>query len=560
MKPYALAALLLTSSALTSAALSQPAADAPLARIVVKPSAMTEAGGGSIEVMEAFGAIDIAAGQPLLSIDNHAPGMTRPQGMEGLTVTDAAGVVPLTADKAEAPTSWTAGRAVKGEMVVRYRLPVANDDKATGGPPINIRVDGRSVSTVGGMLLAMPATKAPYRVSLTWDLSDMGAGAGAVSTFGDGDVTLGAGPLQRIYQAFYVIGPVKREPDPPQGSFQAVWGGTPHFDPAPAVRWAQNMHHWMSNFFGDPQEPPYRVFLRYNPAANAGGGAAYPRSFLWTYGEGVSAEHMEAILGHEMTHTWTAAGVGKWFSEGNAVYYQQRLPWRAGVLSTAAYVDDINKTAARYYTNELSHSTDAQVMADYWSDVRFIVIPYDRGAIYFAVLDGKIRKASGGKRSIDDLIREVVDRNRREVPTTEANWIEMVRQELGDEGLTIHKAMMAGETMVPDSDAYGPCLRRKRAKIRRYDLGYHQFAAARENVVRYLKPGSEAAKAGIREGDRIVLRTNTDGHQRDPDMKLTVQITRDGKTFPVTYLPRGEAVDGWRWEQIPGADDAACRA
>jgi S1-C subfamily serine protease len=71
--------------------------------------------------------------------------------------------------------------------------------------------------------------------------------------------------------------------------------------------------------------------------------------------------------------------------------------------------------------------------------------------------------------------------------------------------------------------------------------------------------GSEADKAGIREGDAIVLRTNTDGAQRDPQMKITVKITRDGNTFPITYLPRGEAIDGWQWERIEGVPDTACR-
>jgi hypothetical protein len=27
-----------------------------------------------------------------------------------------------------------------------------------------------------------------------------------------------------------------------------------------------------------------------------------------------------------MTHTWTSTGIGKWYDEGNAVYYQALLP------------------------------------------------------------------------------------------------------------------------------------------------------------------------------------------------------------------------------------------
>ena len=229
------------------------------------------------------------------------------------------------------------------------------------------------------------------------------------------------------------------------------------------------------------------------------------------------------------------------------------------MIPSDAYLADINKTAARYYTNELSHLSDADVLRDYWTDVRRIVIPYDRGALYFAILDSKIRKASHDKRCIDDLIRVVVDRNRRGLSTDEGFWVGLLRRELGAEGDAVHEAMMSGQTLVPDSDAYSPCFRRVAAQIRRYQLGYDQRRAAVDGVVAGLIPGSEADKAGIQANDRIVLRTNTDGAQRDPQMKITVKITRDGRTFPITYLPRGESVAAWQWEAVTHMPDSACR-
>ena len=136
----------------------------------------------------------------------------------------------------------------------------------------------------------------------------------------------------------------------------------------------------------------------------------------------------------------------------------------------------------------------------------------------------------------------------------------MLQRELGDDGIAVHKAMMSGETLVPESDAYSPCFRRTAARIRRYQLGYDQKRAAVDGVVEGLIPGSEAAKAGIREGDEILLRTNTDGAQRDPAMTLTVKITRDGATSPITYLPRGEAVPGWEWEPVADIAETACHS
>jgi hypothetical protein len=83
----------------------------------------------------------------------------------------------------------------------------------------------------------------------------------------------------------------------------------------------------------------------------------------------------------------------------------------------------------------------------------------------------------------------------------------------------LHKAMMSGATMLPDSDAYGPYFRRVSAKIRRFDLGFEaQRDQGQGRLVESLTPGSEADKAGIRVGDRVVVRFNTESAFRDPEI------------------------------------------
>jgi S1-C subfamily serine protease len=122
--------------------------------------------------------------------------------------------------------------------------------------------------------------------------------------------------------------------------------------------------------------------------------------------------------------------------------------------------------------------------------------------------------------------------------------------------------MIEGRTVRPASDTYGPCFRRVDTMIRRYNLGYTVKPPSDGRGAYYVENlihGSEAEKAGIRDGDQIVLRTNTDGAQRIPDMTLTVKITRDGKTFPVTYLPRAEPVESYQWVRDPSVPESRCR-
>jgi hypothetical protein len=278
--------------AVVTASAARAADNAPLARIWITPSVMNEANGGSIEVAEVFPDMTAEAGAHLLSIDNFSPGLSFPQRMENLVVTDDDGAVPLSPNKTEFPDSWNAGRKVQGVLSIRYRLPIVNDTHATGGPQGSPRIDGDGVSSTGEMLLMQPVTKRPYRVSLTWNLAAMAPGAAAVWTYGEGEVSLPAGSLSRLRDSFYMAGHMKREPATLRGAFSAVWTGDPQFDPRPALRWSQKLHGWMSHFFGDPHEVTYRIFLRYNPAANAGGGTAFPNSFLWTYGEGVTGDQI----------------------------------------------------------------------------------------------------------------------------------------------------------------------------------------------------------------------------------------------------------------------------
>ncbi len=457
---------------------------------------------------------------------------------------------------------WIAGRAVKGALVVRYRAPVDDTPPPRGsGPPYSLRTEGGGVSGVGNTFILLPEGAKPYAITLRWDLKALGEGATAMSSYGDGDVRLPAGPVERLSSALFMAGPMHREPAQvtPNG-FSAAWLGEPPFDPRPLMVWAGKLHGWMSGFFKDPSEPPYRVILRYNPI-NAGGGAALTNSFLLTWGETAKdPEGLKGTLAHEMIHTWTTSSLGgQWYGEGIAVHYQALLPLRAGMITPSDFLEDLNDTARRYYTNALNDTPDREIAARFWEDTRIRTLPYDRGAMYFAVLDGRIRRASAGRRSLDDLIIEMVRRRRTGAPTNDAAWLGLVARELGAEGRRLHADMLAGKLMLPQSGDFGPCFTRTTARFRRFDLGFEPRSLVGDvKTIRGLTPESEASRAGLRDGDVVTYSVAMDAVQGAPTRRLTLKVTRDGKTFPITYLPRGEAVDAWQWARVAGVPDSRC--
>jgi hypothetical protein len=141
-------------------------------------------------------------------------------------------------------------------------------------------------------------------------------------------------------------------------------------------------------------------------------------------------------------------------------------------------------------------------------------------------------------------------------PITEAIWLDLLRKEIGD-GPAVHRAMLAGDLILAGSGDYGPCFRRIIKKIRRFELGFDpKSLIATPHIIHGLMPDSEAAKAGLREGDTV----NCGVALGEVNRTLTLQVSRDGKTFPLIFLPRGEAVDAYQWERIPGGSEDVCKS
>ena len=270
-------------------AVQAEARTAPLMTILIKPGPMSEAvGKGPVDIAMAIPAVDAPAGKPLFSMGLYTPGLAHPHTMSDIAVTDASGPVPMTVAAGEnGPRRWTPSRAVKGEVKVTYTMTAENVPALVGGPPTSLRIDGDGVSGVGDTFFLRTEIPGDRRIAITWDTSKMTPGATGVSSWGDGDVELPAGPISRIYPAVYMAGSIKREPGSGEGAFSAVWVGQPPFDPRPPMQWTGQLHAWMSKHFKDPEEPPYRVFMRFNPM-NAGGGAALTHSFNITYGKDVT--------------------------------------------------------------------------------------------------------------------------------------------------------------------------------------------------------------------------------------------------------------------------------
>lgn len=122
---------------------------------------------------------------------------------------------------------------------------------------------------------------------------------------------------------------------------------------------------------------------------------------------------------HEMVHSFMHARAGEdgdWIVEGMAEYYSLAILRRSHTISKRRFQRSLDKLARKG-----AHITDLRVP-------KANAAVSARGAVVLAALDDRIRKATGGKKSLDDAAREL---QRERQPITTKRFREIVEQLVG---------------------------------------------------------------------------------------------------------------------------------
>ena len=575
--PFFSRTVLLASLALAlfvSCAVASPSdSPAPVFTIVLRPAAAdAENRVRYVDISLTYPIPAASAGQALLKIPLLISNVvTVAETIQDLSVSDATGSVSVTIK--DDPQSgevtyrhWISSRDTNGALTIHYRAPISNVAAPRGAaPPMELRSDSGAFSGAGESFLLAPEKEMNQTVHLHWDLSAMARGAVGISSLGEGDVTTSEPKgLRSLEHCYFMGGKVELYPQvPPKTGFFSAWHGTAPFNLRDLMASESKLYDFYGSFFHRPANAPYGVFLRENPV-NAGGGNSLSGSFIATFGPKTKLDDLKITLAHEMLHTFVGSLdkpeglLSSWYSEGLAVYYARLLARRAGQITADQFLKDLNTTAGRYYTDALIATPNAEIPARFWPDTRVRVLPYDRGSMYFAVVDEQVRAASAGKRSLDDLVLAML-KHREQGPLGQSDWVDLVTEQLGQKGKDDFEAMLSGATQLPGPGAFGPCLTRTTKMLRRYQLGFEPSVLIEpKRIVRGLIPASAAERAGVRNGDEITQPVPQDQIQGQQDAVLTLKLLRDGKPLEISYVPRGEAVEAYQWVGTKTAPDREC--
>jgi predicted metalloprotease with PDZ domain len=477
---------------------------------------------------------------------------------DAVSATDAEGMLALTQKDGERGPfgigrDWLAARDTAGDVTYRYRAVPRTVSSATrAGPLFDLRAEAGGLNGAGLAFLALPPEATKYHISLHWDLSGMPAGARGVWSVGEGDVAT-EGTAQLLADSYYAAGPLQSYPANPDGNFGMYWLSDTPYDMREVGQYIQTLYAYMADFFHDTHGS-YRILVRKNPYRGANG-TALTKSFMFSFSDGLTqtTRQLKDLLSHEMTHNWPSLegrpGDTSWYAEGTAEYYSGLLSLRAGAISPQELLERVNERAVAYYTNPLQRLTNRQAEEIYWQDTRAQRVPYGRGFMYLAKVDAEIRAKSNGRRSLDDIAKELYRREATGKPYGIAAWLELVSRELGAQAKPEYDDMAAGKPIVPPSSALATCFTSVKKSLPEFELGFSEASfRGSPRIIQGLVAGSAAAKAGVLDGDEVLDFTNVSDLLFHVTQHMNLKIRRQGKIMTFDYLPRGRMVDGYLWE------------
>ncbi|CZR55587.1 uncharacterized protein PAC_05475 [Phialocephala subalpina] len=438
------------------------------------------------------------------------------------------------------------------------------------GPRFDLREDqggliGSGVSFIPE--LAFIPTETEMEISVSWDLSHCPPDTKAVWTYSEDITSHTIGNIDTLSKAVFTVGPLQGTStnitliSNHTESFGIYCFGTPPFSLQDLFERLTPLFQQMASFFSD-ESGGYKIFLR-RSTTRSYGGTAFHRSFVFEWSDDMVemiALNLDAafeLLAHEMVHNWPKldkcsiddpCGANRtWYMEGIAVYYAVVLPYRFGLYDTKRFLEVVNGNAQAFYTSPLLKRSNAEVSDLGWSTFHGQRVPYFRGFMFFVLLDGWIKKASGGKRTVDDIVLEMLRRERNGLSYGPDEFVSLLRGELGEESVRKYEAMSDGEPFFDREDGVYLALNFTRSDAPQYELGFNESSISEHKIIGLIT-GSRAAEAGLKEGDEIIDGSLYGWTADSSDRKMKLKLRKEGEVVDIEYSPRTKyLVESWQW-------------
>jgi predicted metalloprotease with PDZ domain len=478
-----------------------------------------------------------------------------------LSASDDQGRFPLVAadhdDEEGVPVrSWVAERASVGSITVDYLARPNDAEPLAATPPLELRRESGGLSGALKCFLVLPPGPENLTFELRWEnpsTDDRSPGWMSVTSLGEGngeDGDLVGRGLERLGDTYMMCGELAQR-HRRDGQMSIWWLTPPGIDVSAFMDRLAETYKLMCQTFDVPTHP-YRVFFRSHPHRGLNG-SAHPASFVMAVNpeKPLDPSKIYETIAHELVHEWLHLDgpeeEARWFNEGAADYYSLVLPHRSGLLEEDAFLHAVNLEARTGYANPRRHLTMGEAEPLFFSDFFAHWLPYTRGMFYLADLDARIREATSGARSVDDVVVEVTRRRREGERIGIHEWCATVDRTVpGDERPMLDSLVFTGDGR-PASNAFGPRFEMIQGHAPSLELGFDPLTLIRRRVTG-LVPGGLADHAGLREGDTVELPSFHEAVALDVNDVMAIGVTRDGQTHQVTIPLGGHAIPVPQWQ------------
>jgi predicted metalloprotease with PDZ domain len=322
---------------------------------------------------------------------------------------------------------------------------------------------------------------------------------------------------------------------------------------------------------GGPPFQEYTFFFHIGAYSDVGGGGMEHENS--TAIAAASVESAAAIAAHEFFHAWNVKRIrpqalepvdytkeqktrALWFAEGVTSTYAAYALERSGLWTKSQFYDDLamqigelESRPARQWQSVEESSLDAwlEKYEDYNAPDRSISY-YNKGQLVGLLLDLSIRDATGNRKSLDDVMRQMNSEYAKagkfydESKGIEADVEELVGKPYND----FFRRFVAGTDAIPYDDFLGLAgLQLKRDTTQTADLGFWPESVPGEDVtVSGLEAGSSAESSGLRNGDVILPSRGKSSPQdlaawlrgHSPGDLLTLRVRREDQESEVSFM------------------------
>ena len=531
--------------------------DLPAIKVLIKPLFDSNANVTSLFVSLTVDAILGGSEETLLSI---------PRTAQDLSVEEQAGSMKAVASDVNLPVTFD-------EHGIRWMCKPSESlmlsYKITPGSFSDLSQDQGGVIGAGVSFTPVLQNTQVYRNIVEWDISQAPEGTRAVWTFGEGPAAVEkVGQASILFDSVYMVGPIHSNPPiPPPGSFYGYyWFG----DLPSNIAVIKDIHHdfflKVSSFFQDSPSTanPYRSFV-HKTATPSFGGKSYLRSHIFSYSSQILSAHdydLVRRMAYETIHNFLGPSPSDpaidWLFEGIKNTLSIYLPFRTGFRTPDYFESTMAMQSMKYYTNPLINLTHEEALDRAPTDSYAQELISSRAWVFVILMDFRARIVAEEKRPdlmprpVEDLAIKPLAANKRDgQPHGIEQWIELMKPLMGDEFQDLYEHMRSGRKIILPEKFFGSKTHRMASvKQETLDFGMDRESFTVE-VVRGLKVGSRAEKAGLREGDRILSSSEVWKCVDHYEAEMELVVEREGVGEVLRYWPRsGEKVESLKFVKI----------